>query len=190
MKERTFKLSQRWSWDVVLTVCVCVCAADLWVLPGAEGVHRVESEAAETRTAPSVGAEGHAGHPYHLQSWKPSSHHSAWHVHVLHRWPESGMFKLKTEMFYCCHMHLVLKRGMLMRVKSWCCYIVVSLLPHAAPPWSKDPALQSDDTEEPSWAREDQTQPRLQDMQELPGTIIILSPVELLFICCTASLSA
>lgn len=43
----------------------------------------------------------------------------------------------------------------------------VSLFPHPAPPWGKNSALQSDDTEESPWAREDQTQTLLQDMQEL-----------------------
>lgn len=74
----------------LVTVRVFCVHADLWVLSGAEGVHRVEPEAAETRPALPVAGEGHARHPCNLQPQQPSSHHSAWHVHVLHHWPDSG----------------------------------------------------------------------------------------------------
>lgn len=47
----------------------------------------------------------------------------------------------------------------LLSLKGGWCHVFMSLFPHVAPPWSKGHALQSDDTEESPWAREDQTQP-------------------------------
>ena len=59
-------------------------------------------------------------------------------------------------------------------IMMWYYYsYILSSFSHTAPPWSKDFALQSDDTEEPPWARKDQTQSCLQDMQEFQGNIIM-----------------
>lgn len=69
--------------------------ADPGVLPEAEGVHRVVPEAAETRTAPQVAAEGHARHCRHLQPQQPGPAGSERHLHVRHHRPDPGTAPLR-----------------------------------------------------------------------------------------------
>lgn len=69
--------------------------ADPGVLPEAEGVHRVEPAAAETRTAPQVAAEGHAHHRRHLQPQQPGAAGSERRLHVRRHRPDPGTAPLR-----------------------------------------------------------------------------------------------
>lgn len=136
--------------------CVHLSYADIWVLPSAKGIHRLESHATETRAASSVVAEGHAHHPCHLQSQELGSYSSARYVYVLHHRQEPGVWRDQKPLVLPCIVTSVMG--------SFC-------LSHVAPPWSKVSALQPDDTQESSRVWEDKTQPRIQDMQNLSGTL-------------------
>lgn len=114
----------------------------------------MEPAAAEARTPPPVATAGHAHHWRHLQPQEPGPDSPARHLHVLHHRPESG--KTITSRF---HLLLSLRIIFLMSLCS-------------AASRGTDEALQPGAAPESSTDTEAQRKPRLQDLQELPGTDI------------------